>query len=57
MPLIIMFIKDLGLAYGKFIAFTAHIFNEHRQMELTAAGYFKAVGVICFLHPKADICV
>ena len=53
--LFIVVVQNFGLADCKLIALTAHVFDQDRQMQLTASGYLKAVGGICFFHAKGNI--
>ena len=51
----IVLIEYLCLADSKLKALTAHVFNQNRQVKLTAARHLEAVRGICLLHPQAHV--
>ena len=48
-------VEDFRLADREFITFPAHVLDQDGEVELAAAGYFEAVGIVHLFHPEADV--
>ena len=42
-------------AHSQFIAFTAHVFQQNRQVQLAAAGHAEHVGIFRVFHAQGDV--
>ena len=49
------FIKHFGLGNLKLVALSAHIFNKHGQVQLTAPGDAEGIGAVGILYAQGDI--
>ena len=56
LPTVLVFVvKHFCFTYGKLIAFTAHILDQHGQMQLATSGYLEGFGGIGFFHTKGYV--